>query len=86
VAVLIEELLQVWREAERILEQLPDTTPERTILQVEVGQLRSMHRRLTDRRIEPTAHMVAASHDTIESARRTIERAKERLERSPASD
>jgi hypothetical protein len=79
-AVLIEELLEVWREAERVLDELPDATPERTLLEVEVIQLRSVHQRLTDRRIEHTAHLIAGSRDTIEAARRTIERARLRID------
>ena len=79
-AVLIEELLEVWREAERVLDELPEATPERNVLEGEVIQLRSAHQRLTDRRIEHTAHLLASSRDTIEGARRTIERARRRIE------
>jgi hypothetical protein len=79
-AVLIEELLDVWREAGRVLDELPDATPERSLLEVEVIELRSVHQRLTDRRIEQTAHLIAGSRETIEATRRTIERARERIE------
>jgi hypothetical protein len=79
-AVLIEELLDVWREAERVLDELPDATPERSLLEVEVVELRSVHQRRTDRRIEQTAHLIAGSRETIEATRRTIERARQRIE------
>jgi hypothetical protein len=79
-AVLIEELLDVWREAERVLDELPEANPERHVLEGQLTQLRSVHRHLTDRRIEHTAHMIAASRGTIDAARQTIERARERID------
>ena len=79
-AVLIEELLDVWREAERVLDELPEATPERGMLEVEVIELRSVHQRLTDRRIEQTANLIAGSRETIEATRRTIERARQRID------
>jgi hypothetical protein len=81
-AVLVEEVLQVWREAERVLDRLPEATPERKLLQVEVFQLRSIHRRLTDTRIEQTAQLIASSRDTIGAARATLALARRRLEAS----
>ena len=85
-AVLIEELLEVWREAERVAEELPPATPERAQLETQLAELRAIHQRLTQRDIERTAQVIAASQDTIDCARRTIERAHERLERGEAPD
>ena len=84
-AVLIEDLLDVWREAERVLDELPDATPEHSQLQQDLAELRAMHQRLSDRRIVRTAKVIEASQDTIERARLTIERARERVERAEAS-
>ena len=77
-AILLEELLEVWREAERVLDQLPVGAPERNVLLVEVVQLRSMHRRLTDQRLEQTDQLLASSREAIEAARRVIERTRAR--------
>ena len=77
-AILLEELLEVWREAERVLDQLPVGAPERNVLQVEVVQLHSMHRRLTDQQLEQTDQLLASSREVIEAVRRVIERTRVR--------
>lgn len=80
--VLVEELLEVWREAERVLEQIPDAAPEHELLQFEVARLRDTLHRLSDQRTVRTAILIRESMDRIESARLTLARAKERIDRS----
>ena len=73
-AILLEELLEVWREAERVLDQLPAGAPERKAIEVNVIELRSMHRLLTDQQLEQTDQLLASSREAIEAARRVIAR------------
>jgi len=79
-ALEIEEVLALWREAERVLQQLPRGAPERKLVSAEVVNLRRTYRRLTAES-RATAETLAESRVTIESAQVTLERARERFER-----
>jgi hypothetical protein len=75
-SVAVEEVLGLWREAERLLDELP-LGPERTAVLAEVEQLHILYTALTDRAssMEP---IVNASASVIEDARRLLERTRER--------
>jgi hypothetical protein len=47
-ALRVEEVLALWREAERVLEDLPEVDPDRGIVCADVVSLRRMYRSLTD--------------------------------------
>ncbi|HEX5013667.1 MAG TPA: hypothetical protein VFV72_05835 [Candidatus Limnocylindrales bacterium] len=77
-ALETEEVLALWREAERILEQLPPGAPERKLVGAEVVKLRRIFKRLTNQRAARSATL-PESRSTIESAELTLARARERL-------
>jgi hypothetical protein len=71
-AVLVQELLDVWREAERVLDRLPESEPWRDVLASEVAELRVVHQRLADQHTERSARLIRDSVAQIESARQTL--------------
>lgn len=75
----LEEVLAVWREAERVLTTLPSDSPERREVEFEVGRLRRLYGRLTDRTIPPTQEHIATSVQAVEQARRRIAQATDRV-------
>jgi hypothetical protein len=77
-SVRMEEVLALWREGERILEQLPRDAPDRPIVEAEVESLRGLYQRLTSK-IESSGIALETSRSWIESSRATLERAKLRL-------
>jgi hypothetical protein len=84
-ALQIEEVLSLWREAERLLNELPPEAPERKRVSAEVVSLRRMYRRLTEES-DVTAHMIGAAHDTIISAKATLVWARAKPEGKPGKD
>ena len=79
-ALEVQEVLYLWREAERVLDQLPPGAPERTLVSAEVVNLRRTYKRLTAES-DATATTVADSRTTIESAQRNLAKARERIVR-----
>jgi hypothetical protein len=75
----MEEVLALWREGERILEQLPQDAPDRPMVEAEVESLRALYHRLTSK-IEESGIALETSRSRIDSSRATLERAKLRLE------
>jgi hypothetical protein len=82
-ALEVEELLSLWREAERVLDQLPPDVPERTLVGAEVVNLRRMYRRLTAEGVA-TSESLRESRSTIATAQRTLSEARRRLAGPPA--
>jgi Tfp pilus assembly pilus retraction ATPase PilT len=79
--VPVEEVLALWREAERLLDELPQPSPERIRVQLAVEELRGIYQRLTTR-ADGTHAKVAATEVTLESAQRAIREAQVRLDRA----
>ena len=76
-SVAVEEVLGLWREAERLLDELP-LGPERTAVLAEVEQLHILYTALTDR-ASSMQPILNASASVIDDARRLLERTRERL-------
>ena len=76
-ALEVEEVLSLWREGERLLEELPGDAPQRKLVSAQVEELRRLYERLID---EPdvTAHMIDNAHEAIESARTVLAGARAR--------
>jgi hypothetical protein len=74
----IEEVLAVWRDAERALDALPQRHPRRAAIEADIVQLRAIYGRLTAR-IATTNSGLDASAEQIASARETLERVRGRL-------
>ena len=77
VAILVEEVLSVWRELERVEDALPTEAPDRVVVASEIFELRRLYRSVTDARDQSWA-VISASRVTIEHARMVLARARER--------
>ena len=77
-ALAIEEVLSLWREAERLLEVLPADAPEHKVVSAEVVNLKRIYKRLTAES-DATAEVLAASHSVLASAHETLAAAMLRL-------
>jgi hypothetical protein len=79
----IEEVLALWRELERVHEQLPEDDPTRRAVADEIARIRDLYRRLTNES-QQTATLLKASQRTIERAHGVIRSAETRLVSTPA--
>ncbi|HEX5013669.1 MAG TPA: hypothetical protein VFV72_05845 [Candidatus Limnocylindrales bacterium] len=84
-ALEVEEILSLWREGERLLEELADDAPQRRLVAAEVVELKRIYRRLTNES-DVTAHIlvqsreaIATAHDAVASARTVLEGTRNRL-------
>jgi hypothetical protein len=78
-ALEVEEVLSLWREAERLLDGMPANAPDRTIVSAEVVNLKRIYRRLTADS-DATAEILSASHMALESAQATLDSTRRRLD------
>jgi chemotaxis regulatin CheY-phosphate phosphatase CheZ len=81
-AVEVEELLAVWREAERTLKVLEPGSPTADELKAEVEDLRATYSGLTSDAAPRTVEAIARTRDVIEQTGRTLRAAREHLERA----
>ena len=82
----IEEVLAVWRDAERVRDTLPADHPRRAAIDVDIAQLRAIYARMTSL-IASSNQDLRLSAAQIDSARETLERVRTRLDAAaPSSD
>ncbi|MFL5725286.1 MAG: hypothetical protein ACJ76W_00770 [Chloroflexota bacterium] len=79
-AVRVEEVLAVWRAAERALNELPDEAPELPLIRLQVARLRRCHGRLTDENIPTTWQLLTSTHEAISDTRRILAEARGRID------
>jgi hypothetical protein len=79
-ALRVEEVLALWREAERVLDGLPLGDPERPHLNAEIVEIRAIYARLTEA-VDATYTGLASSREQMESATRTLVRVRASLAR-----
>ena len=77
-ARLVEEVLQTWRLAERLLEELPPIDPDHETVRLYVTELRSLYRDLTESRASSRMRLEATTA-TVRNARASIDTANARL-------
>jgi hypothetical protein len=77
-ALPIEEVLSLWRELERARDELPPDAPERQVIGLEIGRVRVLYRRLTERS-EASTVLLAAAQRQIGQSRATLLGARKRL-------
>jgi hypothetical protein len=77
-ALRVEEVLALWREAERVLDDLPEVDPDRRIVSADVAALRRMYRLMTDTATGTDATL-AQSAEVIEESRAILRRVRARL-------
>lgn len=69
---LVEEVLNTWRDAERLLGELAPVDPDHETIELSVVALRDVYSRLTaDRELSDEA--LAASQETLAVSRRVLE-------------
>ena len=68
---LIEQALEAWRDGERLLDELPPLTPDHETVRLQLISLRQAYREMTGRS--------AASKETLEACRDTVERAQDSI-------
>ena len=81
-AVEIQEVLSLWREAERLSDDLPDEEPLRRLLTSEAFKLRRVYRRMTRDLADGSASVLRSNAEVLESTRRTLAEARSRLDHS----
>jgi hypothetical protein len=84
-STVVQEVLEAWRSAERLLDELPPLHPDHETLRLMIASLRADYRRLTERS-GPTLHTLDASRTTIKRAQAAIAAARERIERAGSGD
>jgi hypothetical protein len=84
-AIRVDEVLALWRECERVLEQLPTGSVHRRLVTADELELRRLYRRLTTERIVETDAVLRAARETIDNARMTLEEARIRLDGGPGN-
>ena len=72
VKALIADTLSTWREAERVLDELPPFTADQAVLRAVVVDLRTLYRSLTDAN-ETTAEAVAHGRAMLDRVAATFE-------------
>jgi transcription initiation factor TFIIIB Brf1 subunit/transcription initiation factor TFIIB len=79
-ATLLHETLDLWREAERLLDDLPAVSADHETVAMLVTELRATYTRLSDADAASSAAIVSGL-DTTASARELLEHVRERLAR-----
>ena len=80
-ALEVEEILALWRQAERLLDELPARAPEHRIVRAEVLELKRMYKRLTAEG-DVTGHMIGTTHLRIQESKAVLEAARATLDRN----
>jgi chromosome segregation ATPase len=77
----VEEALQVWRDGERLLEELPPLTADHETVRLNVAALREAYRTLTGQsssskeQIADCQRQIASAHETIRHVREKLSQA-----------
>ncbi|HEX5015392.1 MAG TPA: hypothetical protein VFV72_14690 [Candidatus Limnocylindrales bacterium] len=81
-AAEFEEVLAMWRDAERVLDALPDEAPERPIILIQVARLRRYYARLTNDAAPASWQLLESTHEAIAETRRILGDARARVRAS----
>jgi hypothetical protein len=73
VQTLIVDTLKTWREAERLLQDLPPVDPDHETVRLLVIQLRTMYASLSESR-DPTSDVIERGRAQIDDARALLRR------------
>ena len=83
---IVEDALEVWREAERLLDRITPVDPDHETLALAVASLRETYQNLTDGVSERTPSMISHSRDSIERTRSLLARVRARMDGSPPTE
>ena len=79
-SVAVAEVLGLWREAERLLEAMPEGSPDRVVVEDEVDRLHAIYLRLTG--AQPQSELaIQLSMDTVHDAAEVLRAARMRIAR-----
>ena len=79
-ALSVDELLLVWRDAKRVLNDLPASAPERPRILRQVARLRRYHARITTATAPTNSRLLSSTHDAITDTRRLLGEARSRVD------
>lgn len=77
---IVEETLEAWREAERLLERLPPLDPDHESVALAVASLRETYQSLTAGASERTPALLRRSRTSIDQTRALLSRVHGKLE------
>ena len=70
--LLVEQVLAVWRDGERLLEALPEIHPDHETVAMSVAELRALYAEMTD--------LTALTRNKLQVSRRMLERSQATLQ------
>jgi hypothetical protein len=79
VASVVAEILEAWRAAERLLDELPPLDPDHETIALAVHELQGIYARLTATS-DGTHDVIVPSRERLEAARRLINETEARLQ------
>ena len=77
-SVPVEEVLSLWRELERVREELPRAATERQLVDEQITAVHELYRRLTEGRAS-SLELLRTSRQTIDDGFAALARAQNRL-------
>lgn len=83
---IVEDALEAWREAERLLDRLTPLDPDHETVALAVASLRDTYQNLTDGMSERTPVLIAHSRDSIERTRSLLGRVRSKTDGSPPTE
>ena len=83
---IVQDALEAWREAERLLDRLPPLHPDHETVALAVASLRETYRLLTDGASERTPAMISHSRESIDRTRDLLARVRAKRVVPPAED
>ena len=82
---IVEDALEAWREAERLLDRLPASAPDHEDVVLAVAALRQTYKDLTDGVSRRTPRMVADSRQSIDRTKALLARVHARMDGTAAT-
>jgi hypothetical protein len=77
---IVEEVLQTWRDAERVLDVLTPLDPDHEVVSLAVASLRATYRSITDDGAARTSpDVVARSRSTIDDTRVLLDKVRPKV-------
>ena len=73
----VQEVLAAWRDAERLLDELPPVGTDHETVVLTVASLRAAYARLTTEPIPTTPEILAQTHEAIDRSRELLRRVRE---------
>ena len=79
---IVEDALEAWREAERLLDRLTPLDPDHETVALAVASLRETYQNLTDGMSERTPVVIVHSRESIERTRSLLDHVRAKMDGS----